>query len=108
MSINVGTGTADLSGGNLGFHDMRVMSLAGAGTAASVLLNDVSGSGNAMALTMTGLEHGVSAFNVSIQVVTLPLMPGTMTGTLDIATLEIAGAGNIAITGGTQATSLPE
>ena len=41
------------------------MSLAGAGTGATVLLNDVSGSGNAMALTMSGLEGGVSAFNIS-------------------------------------------
>ena len=55
-----------------------------------------------MALTMTGLEHGVSAFNVSNSSGDITIDAGTMTGTLDIATLEIAGGGNIAITGGTQ------
>ena len=50
MSIDVTKNTADLSGGNLGFQDMQNLSLAGTGTAATVLLNDVSGSGNNMVL----------------------------------------------------------
>ena len=62
MSIDVTKNTADLSGGNLSSR-LQNLSLAGTGTAATVLLNDASGSGNNMVLTMSVLE-GVSAFNV--------------------------------------------
>jgi len=101
MSINVGTNTADLSGANLGFQDMRNLSLAGTGTAATVLLNDVSGSGNNMVLTMSGLEGGVSAFNVSNASGNVTIAAETMTGSIDIATLETSAAGAVTVSTGT-------
>lgn len=101
MSINVGTNTADLSGANLGFQDMQTLSLAGAGTAATVLLNDVSGSGNNMVLTMSGLEGGVSAFNISNASGNITIGAESMTGSIDVATLETSALGAAVISTGT-------
>ncbi len=101
MAINIGSNTADLSGTNLGFQDMRTMTLTGTGSGATVLLNDVSGSGNAMAITMTGLEGGVSAFNVSNASGNITIAAESLTGTLDVATLETSAAGSITVSTGT-------
>jgi len=101
LTINVATNTADLSGTDLGFQDMQTVSLAGAGTAATVLMNDISGSGNNMTLTMTGLEGGFSAFNIHNASGNITVDAGAMTGTIDITRLDVAGQGNATITSGT-------
>ena len=101
MAIDVTKGTADLSGANLGFHDMQTMTLAGTGTGATVLLNDVSGSGNNMTLSMSGLEGGVSAFNVSNNSGNVTIAAESVTGSIDIASLDVSGAGAITVSTGT-------
>ena len=61
ISVSVGQKTADLSDTNLTFQDMRTVSLSGAGTGATVLLNGLSGSANNMVMTLSGLDGGFSA-----------------------------------------------
>ena len=80
---------------------MQNLSLAGAGTASTVLLNDISGSGNNMVITMTGLEGGVSAFNIFNNSGNITVDAGTMTGAFDITSLDTSGAGAITISSGT-------
>jgi len=101
MTVNIGQGTADFSNSTLGFQDMRTMALTGSGSGATVLLNDVSASGNAMGITITGFEGGVSAFNVSNASGNITIAAESSTGTLDITTLETVGAGSITVSTGT-------
>ena len=54
-----------------------------------------------MVLTMSGLEGGVSAFNVFNNSGNVTIAAGNMTGTLDIASLEVSGAGSIVVSTGT-------
>ena len=86
---NVADNTADLTA--LGFQDMCVLTLQGAGSGSSVLMNDVSGSGT-MALMMTGLAGG---FLTNIHNGATTLVATEMTGTIDVGRIDHGGTGAV-------------
>jgi len=101
LTINTATGTADLSGSKLGFQDAQTVVLGGAGTGATVLLNTLSGSASNMALSITGLEGGVSAGNIHANSGNLTIGGEAMTGEFNVTSLKVSGAGSMTVSTGT-------
>jgi hypothetical protein len=88
LIVDTGKGTADLSGANLGFHDIAAVTLGGAGTGSTVLLNNLSASGNNITLTMTGLTGGMSAAAITVTSGDLVISAPSMSGTMDFTDLD--------------------
>jgi len=100
MTVDVGQNTADLAN-LLGFQDMRILTLSGAGSSSQVLMGEISGSGNTMSITMSGLAGGFSAAEITNQSGNITLDAGATTGTLDVENLNNLKGGNINIVAGT-------
>ena len=101
LTVSVGDKTADLSGATLGFQDARTVSLSGGGSGSTVLLNDVSGSGNAMTMSMSGLAGGVSVDNLNNTSASLTVAGETSTGRFDVNEMTLTGPDAVTISTGT-------